>query len=330
MLADYLELPGHLVGEAMGNDICMTWVNNNYAMEGIVHEREGDGHIDEWGIEWQKQGAFNQIKNSPFANTPIADIEDFVFPYARIDDLLALMNPVIVKKHAYFIGCDVSPCVFEMYNRLRGMEQAILDLAMHPREVYELLGTCADFAIKLSQVAVERLPLDLLWTGDDVAGQQSMLMSPDTWRSLIKPHLARVVEVGKRAGLCIAYHCCGAMSAIIEDLIEIGIDILNPIQYGCPGMDARELKEQYGTRITFMGGVDTQLLLPYGTPDDVKRVTESIIENMTTDGGGYILAASHTVPPETSLENIFAMYASTGLAKEAILDTAATLRKRES
>ena len=100
----------------------------------------------------------------------------------------------------------------------------------------------------------------------------------------------------------------------------MGLDILNPIQCNCPGMNAAELKRDFGSALTFMGGVDTQELLPNGTVDEVRRAPAQLIDTMTGDGGGYILAASHTIPPETPMDNIFAMYQEAGVTREAALD----------
>jgi uroporphyrinogen decarboxylase len=110
----------------------------------------------------------------------------------------------------------------------------------------------------------------------------------------------------------------------------MGMDVLNPIQSNCPGMDVLQLKQEFGKDIAFMGGIDTQDLLPNASPLEVQRYTSRIVEIMTSDGGGYILAASHTIPPETPLENIFAMYAAAGLSKTEILDRAAAVRRMAS
>jgi uroporphyrinogen decarboxylase len=104
--------------------------------------------------------------------------------------------------------------------------------------------------------------------------------------------------------------------------------VLNPVQGNCPGMDPLELKEEFGEPLTFMGGVDTQHLLPHGSPEEVRSETERLIANMTTDGGGYILAASHSIPPETPNRNIFAMYEVAGVTREQIFDEAAAIRSR--
>ena len=108
----------------------------------------------------------------------------------------------------------------------------------------------------------------------------------------------------------------------------MGLDVLNPIQSRCPGMDALELKREFGRELSFMGGVDTIGLLPQGTAAEVRRGTAELIEGMTADGGGYILAASHTVPPETPDENIFAMYEAAGVTGEEIFDRAGDIRRR--
>ena len=155
-----------------------------------------------------------------------------------------------------------------------------------------------------------------------------MMMSPAMWRDLIKPHLAEVFAVAGKHNVWLAYHSDGAIHDIIPDLIEIGLDVLNPIQGNCPGMDPLALKKEFGDRLAFMGGVDTQGVLPHGTVAELRRATARLLEGMTAGGGGYILAASHTVPPETPAENIFAMYAAAGVTEDEIFDRAATIRRQ--
>jgi len=326
LLGRLLEIPAEQVDVALGNDVRQAWVNNNYAMEGIVHERDGESHVDFWGIRWVKQGPYNQIAHFPLREASAEELRRYRFPVDHVEELLAQMEPVVAAEERMFIGCDVSPNVFEMYWRLRGMEQAMLDIVADPELAEEMLGRCGDFAVQLSRAACRRFPLDWLWTGDDVASQRSLLLSPQTWRRLVKPHLGRSFDVGKSHGLPVAYHCCGALRPIIPDLVEMGLDVLNPVQCNCPGMDPVELKREFGRHLTFMGGVDTQGVLPEGTVDQVRRATRELVDAMTADGGGYILAASHTIPPETPAENIFAMYAEAGIGREEVFDRAADIR----
>ncbi len=318
-----LEIPADSIGEVMGDDIRQAWVGNNYAMEGITHEHDGEGHTDAWGIEWEKSGPFNQTVREPLRNATPEEIRAYEYPYDSADELLANMDPVMAQADEYFVGCDVSPCAHEMVCRVRGMERAIMDLAADPELADHMTGAAAAFARHMSELAVSNLALDMLWTGDDIASQRGMIMSPEMWRDAIRPHLQTVMDVGKDAGLWVAYHSCGAILPIIPDLIEMGLDILNPIQYGCPGMDPADLKRDFGADLAFMGGVDTQDLLPHASAAEVRRSTEELLDVMTADGGGYILAASHTIPPETPFENIFAMYAAAGVTEEEIRDRAA-------
>jgi uroporphyrinogen decarboxylase len=329
-LAHMLEISPSLVGEAMGNDVRQTWVNNNYAMEGIVHEHDGEGHSDQWGIRWKKMGHFNQIAEFPLENATREGVLAYQFPTSHQDELLDQMSPLVNESSSWFIGCDVSPCVFEMYFRLRGMSNALTDMATDEELAKEMFKRCADFSVALAEQACRRFPLDWLWSGDDVAGQDALMMSPGMWREQIKPQLQRVFNVGKAANLWLAHHCCGSLRPIIPDLIEMGLDVLNPIQCNCPGMDPLELKKEFGRDLAFMGGVDTVDLLPHGSTGEIRRSTERLLEGMTEGGGGYILAASHTIPPETPDGNIFALFSAAGVSREQIFDRAAGLRGRNS
>jgi uroporphyrinogen decarboxylase len=282
--------------------------------------------VDFWGVEWVKIGPFNQIRRSPLQDACREEILGYEYPYDCVDRLLANMEPIVARAKEFYIGCDVSPCLFEMVCRLRGMENAILDLAADPELAEAMLERAETFARHIAEAACERFALDWLWTGDDVGGQRAMIMSPQCWRERIRPRLARIFDVGKSRGLWVAYHSCGAIRPILPDLVEMGLDVLNPVQCNCPGMDPIELKKEFGQELAFMGGVDTQGVLPNGTADEVRRETARLLEEMTVGGGGYILAASHAVPPETPIENIYAMYEAAGVSREEILDHAADIR----
>ena len=317
-LAEFLGVDPGSVEAVLGNDVRQTWVNNNYAMEGVVHSADGDTHVDSWGIRWQRQYGFNQISDHPLQGAGRQEVLSYRFPDHLLEEHMAPMSVTAASAEGYYLGCDVSPCAFEMYWRVRGMEDALIDFVTDPGLAREMISRCVDFSILLAEEAIDRFPLDWLWTGDDVAAQTGMILSPELWRTIVKPELSRLFAVGRRHGLKVAYHCCGALRPIIPDLIEIGMDVLNPIQAGCPGMDPSSLKSEFGADIAFMGGVDTEHLLPRGSLTEVREATQRLIGDMTRDGGGYILAASHTIPPETPIENILAMYDAAGLSVEEI------------
>lgn len=326
-LAQTLEIPPDIVDVAMGNDIEMTWIGNNYAMEGIIHERDGERHTDAWEIEWEKQGSFNQIVREPLAGADEPVVDAYQFPHQHIDDLVSLLDSLGGFSRDAFLGADVSPCAFEMHNRLRGMEDSLVDLITDNKASMRLLNRCGTFAAELAHRALDRYDLQMLWTGDDVGSQSAMMMSPELWRTHIRPALQRVVEAAREHAVLVAYHSCGSIRPIVQDLIEMGIDALNPIQPLAADMDPATLKREYGSALTFIGGVDTQELLTNSAPTTVRRETERLIEHMTTDGGGYVLGGSHTIAPETPIENIFAMLAAAGLTEEQIRDTAGSLRE---
>ena len=142
LLAELFEVPPAYVDDVLGNDVRMTWVNNNYYMEGIVHECDGQWHVDPWGIKWVKEGPYNQIGHFPLAGASAEELRRYRFPEQCMEELLAKMEPVAAAAGEYFIGCDVSPNVFEMYWRLRGMDQAMIDIAADPELADEMLGRC--------------------------------------------------------------------------------------------------------------------------------------------------------------------------------------------
>ncbi len=325
-LAQLLDIPAARLADVLGDDIRQAWIGNNHGMEGIVHTHDGETHTDVWGIEWVREGGFNQIRRHPLHAADAAAIRRYRQPVRCIPELLENLSPVMAAARDRFVGADVSPCLYELVCRLRGMEQATCDLAADPDLAAAMLEQASRFSVELAEAACDRFALDWLWTGDDVGSQQGLIMSPAVWRALIKPRLARIFAVGRSRGLWVAYHACGAIRPIIADLIEIGLHVLNPIQCNCPGMDPLELKREFGARLAFMGGVDTQGLLPRGSADEVFRATRRLVEGMTADGGGYILAASHTVPPETPPDNIFAMYRAAGISRVEIFDRAAAVR----
>ena len=194
-----------------------------------------------------------------------------------------------------------------------------------PGLVDEIFDRCAAFAALLAELACRRFPVDWLWAGDTVAGHDALLMSPESWRRLIKPHLRLVIDVAKRHRLWLGYHGCGSLRPIIPDLIEMGVDVLGPVQCGCPGMDPLGLKREFGDRLAFTGGLDADGVLRRGGADEVRRATRRLLDGMTAAGGGYILSASHAILPDTPVDNLFAMYAEAGLSREEIYDRAAEI-----
>ncbi len=202
-----------------------------------------------------------------------------------------------------FTLMSVSYALFERAWSMRGMENLLVDMYEHPAFVEELLDAILEFQLEIVRHGC-RLPIDAVYYGDDYGQQQGMLISPHLWRRFFKPRLARLYQAAHEAGKWVFIHCCGNVQEILPDLIEIGVDCFNPFQPEV--MDVYQVKREYGAHLSFFGGVSTQRLLPYGTPEQVKAEVGRLIREVGEDGG-YILAPAHAVPRDAKPENLVAL-----------------------
>jgi uroporphyrinogen decarboxylase len=192
--------------------------------------------------------------------------------------------------------------VYEPAWYLRGMDNLLMDMVADPDMAASCLDRMAGFkneyARKLAEVGI-----DVIIYGDDVGAEHSMIMSPELWREWLKPRLKKSIESAKSVNpdVLVYYHSDGYILPIIDDLIEIGVDILNPIQPEC--MDPVEIKEKFGSRVSFWGTIGTQTTMPFGTPEDVRAAVKEMAEKVGK-GGGLVLAPTHLLEPEVPIENI--------------------------
>jgi hypothetical protein len=184
--------------------------------------------------------------------------------------------------------------LFERTYLLLGMEAALEAFLTEPQAITDLVGAIADYKITLLERFAAEIPLDMVWYGDDWGTQQNLFLPPAVWRAIIRPHTQRIYDCLKRRGLLINQHSCGRIESIFPDLVEMGADMWNPCQ---PCNDLAALKKQFGTRISFCGGIDSQFVLarPDATPAEVRKEVALRIEQLAP-GGGYIAAPSHGVP----------------------------------
>jgi uroporphyrinogen decarboxylase len=208
----------------------------------------------------------------------------------------------------------MAPCGHDLFNqlfRVRGMENGLMDLVAEPEFAEAFLDRLCESictAQKLFLTEVGDL-IDVHFAADDLAGQSGPLVSPELWRRLIKPRQARILATIKaHTQAKILYHSCGAVDAFIPDLIEIGVDILNPVQVSAAGMDTATLKKKYGRNLSFWGGgCDTQKVLPYGTPADVRAEVRHRIRDLAP-GGGFVFNPVHNIQPLVPPENVVALF----------------------
>ncbi len=193
---------------------------------------------------------------------------------------------------------------------LIGMEEYLVKMMTHPEVIHALNRRVADFYWELCTEFFENCGdlIDIFFFGDDFGTQEALFISPGMWREFFKPILKRFSDLGHDYGMKTMFHSCGAVWAMIPDLIDIGIDALNPIQTRAKGMHLETLKRQYGGKIVFHGALDHQKILPFGTVQDVRGEVRRVIDIMAP-GGGFCLAPSHDLMlAEFPAENVIALY----------------------
>lgn len=292
---------------ALGEDMLLTsvgWANSYY--------QDADTYVDEWGIGWrsvQYNTPFGPGRYTEFDRHPLADDEAIVTyqpPDPNRAELYRETDWVLeeFKDEYWIVGVTVTT-IFEAAWALRGYEQMLVDLVLNPDIADAILDIPYHYhltaAKKLAQMGV-----DMIWTGDDIGAQNAMLISPKTWRKFLKPRMANFVSELKAINphLKVAYHSDGSIYPIIPDLIEIGIDVLNPVQPA--SMDPVRLKQAYGDRLCFWGSIDEQHTLPFGSAETVAKEVKMRLETLGK-GGGLILGPTHHVQLDTPMENFWAM-----------------------
>ncbi len=296
---------------ALDEDMLLTsvgWVNGYYA----PGYQDVNSYTDEWGVTWKTVEYTTRFGTGkytePFGH-PLKDdvaIEKYRAPDPHRPELYAEAARVIRDFHDEYWIVGVTPTtIFETAWALRGYEQLMMDLALNPGLADRILDLPYHYHLAVTQKLVE-LGVDMIWLGDDVGAQQAMLMSPAMWRRFLKPRMAHLIASLKKINprLKVAYHSDGMIYPIIPELVEIGLDVLNPIQPAA--VDPVKLKQDYGDRLSFWGSIDLQHTLPYGTPSEVKA---EVLARLDTIGrnGGLIIGPTHNIQLDTPLENFWAM-----------------------
>ena len=198
---------------------------------------------------------------------------------------------------------------FLTYCHLRGMEQAYMDLVLNPDLAHHCVTKLYDLAYENTTRLLEAADggVDFIYVAEDMGSQSSLLFSPQQIEEFFVPGFRRMIELGHSAGAKVFHHSDGAVRPIIPRMVELGIDILNPIQWRCDGIDRAELKSAFGEKLVFHGAMDNQETLPFGTPEEVRREAEENLAILGA-GGGYVLAPCHNLQSITPVENVIAMY----------------------
>ncbi len=240
----------------------------------------------------------------------IADLGRYRWPSADWFDYTAIKERCLAIKHRGRVtvggegGCGIAHTI-----DMRGYESTLLDLLERPALAHAYLDCMADFMVEWNErwLAAAGGEFDIFRCGDDMGNNVAMHCSPALWREFFKPRLARVWEPAKKHGLKIWFHSCGCVRPVLEDLIELGIDMWDPVPGYVKGNDQKELKALYGSVLTFVGGVDEPNILRQGTPAQVRDEVKRAIDTLAP-GGGYILAGSQVLTDDVPVANVLAMY----------------------
>jgi uroporphyrinogen decarboxylase len=265
---------------------------------------------NEWGMKFKNAGLYNEFCHFPLENAESAkDISNYSFFDPNDESRFDEARKAIEKySEDFFIVADLECAIFETAWYLVGLEKFLIDLMIETPYVDALL----DKIMEINTVTGKKLialGADMIWAGDDFGTQESMIMDPDLWRKYFKPRMKLMFDEFRKTNptIKIAWHTCGSVLPIIPDLIEIGLDVLNPIQPLAKDMNPDFLKKTYGKDLAFFGGIDVQYLLPKSTPLEIKTEVTRITK-ILGDGGGYIIAPAHNIQDDTPTENILALF----------------------
>lgn len=257
-------------------------------------------------------GEYEEDVFHPLAEaTAVADVDRFPWPDPGEFDLEGMREECLRWPDFPIIGGSSEP--FYLYCRLRGMEQALRDLIELPAVAEAILARIFEFDHALIRRVLEKMGdlIDLVYIAEDLGTQNSLIMSPKLFRRFLKPRMESLIGLVHSFGVKVFHHNDGAIRPMLPELIEIGIDVLNPVQWRCRGMDRENLARDFGERVVFHGGIDNQLTLPFGTPDDIRLQVRQNID-LFRPGRGYIVAPCHNVQINTPTENILALYQAVG------------------
>lgn len=321
-LVQQLALPSEAVLERLHVDTRYVRAKGAAGFDARVVKREREGRTwhdftDEFGVTWsmpEDSPRYFDITHSPLAGLSLDEIEAYPFP--RGDDPTRFEG---LREEALRITRD-TPCavisgisgvVYEICWYMRGLENLFADMIERPQVLEAIIDRTLQFWLDWFRLFLDEAGdiVDVIMIGDDLAGQKGPLFSPAIYRSIVKPRQKRLVQyIRSRTKAKIWYHSCGSVLQYIPDLIDNGVDALNPVQLSARGMDPGELKKAFGEEICFWGGgIDSQHVLPHASPDEVR---EQVRRNLGIfkPGGGYVFANVHNIQADVPPGNVIAMF----------------------
>jgi len=273
---------------------------------------DGTRQVPPWWITVREvnygTGSYTETVDWPLKEaSTLAELEKFQWPSADWYDFSTIAAQCDAWPENAIEGCYVAP--FYWHNHVRGLEQSCIDLIAEPEltaYILDRIGSfCWEYACRFFEVGRGRIHITQVT--DDYGSQKDLLISEESYLRWFKPLQKKFIDLAHQAGVLVMHHDDGAIRRIIPHFVELGVDILNPIQHVCPGMEMAGLKRDFGHALCFHGGVDNQDVLPHGSVADVQKEVRDCMQTLGA-GGGFILAPCHCIQPVTPMENILAMY----------------------
>lgn len=276
----------------------------------------GNKFMDEWGvIYWKPEGIlYYEVNESPLKEADISALGSYPWPDpydpGRTEGLEEEAKWRYENTPFAIVGNAGAIDIWQRAVALRGFEQMLMDLVINKEFAHALFSIIVEFNKAIFEQYLKKVGkyIDVIRLADDLASQNSLLMSPETYREMLKPYHQDLINfIKSRTDAKVFFHSCGNIYPLIPDLIEIGVDILNPVQVAARDMsDTARLKEEFGDKICFWGAIDTQHVLPFGSEEEVVAEVKRRLKDLAP-GGGYVLAAVHNIQPEVPPENVLAM-----------------------
>jgi len=277
---------------------------SRYSMRGKWEEVRPGYTRDDFGVVWDRT-----VDKDIGIATPVLTTEDLgqvdwptVTSHHRLDGLDAFFRDAETSGRFKCFGVALS--LFERAWSLRGMDQLLMDMIEDPPFVDALLDRIVEHNLAVME-AVGGRPWDGVWIGDDWGQQQGLIMGLKLWRRFILPRIRRMYELARRKGWVVIIHSCGDIAELLPDLIEAGVQVLNPFQPEV--MDLVKVKREYGKDLTFLGGMSVQRILPFGTPAEVRDESRRLLDQIGR-GGGFVFAPSHMMTDDIPVANVMAMF----------------------
>ena len=315
-LAEHWGIDVHEMDEYFGNDFIYTyslagpeWFRFDEALlqraedYGLIRiDEEANLIYDQFGVAHDRTAELPWFHVHPLEES--SEVKHYQFPDPTAEGITDQAKEAIFRygdEYAILFGQHLG--LFERCWMLRGFNNFMMDLASDPTLADYLLDAVTDYQIEVARRFVD-VGITCAQFGDDYGTQKRLAMSPKTWRRFFKPRLARIYQVYKDAGVVLMQHSCGCVTQILDDLVEIGLEVLHPVQ--SRAMDIHELSNKWGKDLGFFGGIDTQELLPYGSPADIDDAVREAVDVLGRYGK-YVIAPSQHILSDTSIENIEAL-----------------------